>query len=564
MSKLKNIALIVVLLAISAIPRLVGLGRFTSVDEPFWLRQGANFYYALGQRDFVNTIYEYHPAVTTMWIVAAAMFAYFPQYRSLGEGYLKPGKFDLFLPAHARDPLQLLVDGRTIQVVAVVALFVVVYLLLARLFDARKAFLSTGLISLAPFLMGHSRLLNHEALLALFTLVSILSLLLFLNQKRSLVLLLASSAAGALAQLSKSSGILLFPLIFLILAQRAASAARDSRRAGLLDAVRAGALWLVGVAAFYVLFWPGMWVAPGKMLYEVYGNALAYTFQGSRLSVLPGLDAAGFGLDTLASGLRFYLSDLAWRTTPVTWLGVLLGIGMAVAYQRSQAQPMYRLLVLYSTLLAAAFVLMFSVQRGPKPPHYTLTSYVCLDLIAGLGFAGALDLFLSRVPRFDKAWIPWSIVGGLLTVQLLSTITSYPYYISYYNPVLEGLQPGIQNPTLETTGYGVGLDQAAAYLARKPDARELTVLSANGYGCFSYYFPGHTVPMNNLILSDPEIRAVLGSSQYVVVDYFNQDKANLVGDFASVEPETTIWVNGIDFLHIYRAADLLALEHAAP
>ena len=105
MSKLKDIGLIAALLAISAAPRAPGLGRFTSLDEPFWLRQGANFYYALGQREFQNTIYEYHPAVTTMWIIAGGMLAYFPQYRALEQGYLKPGKFDAFLPAHGKDPL---------------------------------------------------------------------------------------------------------------------------------------------------------------------------------------------------------------------------------------------------------------------------------------------------------------------------------------------------------------------------------------------------------------------------------------------------------------------------
>src|SRR5512143_3877911 len=109
MHRLRDIVLLAALIAISTAPRLVGLGRFTSVDEPFWLRQGANFYYALGQREFQNTIYEYHPAVTTMWIIAMGMLIYFPQYRALGQGYLKPGKFDLFLPAHGKDPLELLI-----------------------------------------------------------------------------------------------------------------------------------------------------------------------------------------------------------------------------------------------------------------------------------------------------------------------------------------------------------------------------------------------------------------------------------------------------------------------
>jgi hypothetical protein len=307
-----------------------------------------------------------------------------------------------------------------------------------------------------------------------------------------------------------------------------------------------------------------MWVAPGTMLSEVYGNALAYTFQGSRLSVLPGLDAGGFGFDTLLPGLRFYLSDVAWRTTPVTWFGLLLGIGLAIAHWAKHTEPTYRLVAFYLLLLAAAFVLMFSIQRGPKPPHYILTAYICLDLIAGLGVSRALDSVGQRVPRMAAPWIRWGLVGCLLALQLASSLAFYPYYISYYNPLAEAVRPGTQNPTLDVTGYGVGLDQAAAYLSQKPDARHLVVMSANGYGCFSYYFPGRTVPMNNLILSDPEISRILKSSQYAVVDYYNQQKANLVEDFEQVRPEKTIWVNGIDFLRIYRTADLLAVDQAGP
>jgi len=33
-------------------------------------------------RAFANTVYDYHPAVTTMWIIALGMLIYFPQYRA--------------------------------------------------------------------------------------------------------------------------------------------------------------------------------------------------------------------------------------------------------------------------------------------------------------------------------------------------------------------------------------------------------------------------------------------------------------------------------------------------
>jgi hypothetical protein len=558
MKSWKEIGLVVVLMAISAAPRFAGLGAFTSVDEPFWLRQGANFYYALGQREFQNTLYEYHPAVTTMWLVAVGMLLYFPQYRAMEQGYLKPGKFDLFLPAHDKDPLQLLVVSRALQVVVILVLLLAMFLLLRKLFGSRAAFVATGLVSFAPFLMGQSRLLNHEAMMGLFIVVSLLALLTYMWESPHIGLLLISGAGAALAQLSKSSGALVFPIGALAIAVEAFRHTEPGWGKRLSSAARTLGIWLLITAGSYVLFWPGMWVAPLSMLSDVYGNALSYTFQGARLSVLPGLDAGSLGVDTLLSGLQFYGNDIIWRSSPISWLGFAAGLGTAVVIARRSQNYKFPLLALYLMLVAAGYLLLFSVQRGPKPPHYTLTSYISLDLIAGLGLVELYRLFGERWPALQRTNIEWSAYGFILLLQLGSAITFFPYYITYYNPVAESLQPGIQNPTLEGTGYGVGLDQAAAYLARKPDADNLTVMSANGYGCFSYYFPGHTVPMNNLILSDPEIVKILHSSQYAVVDYYNQRRKGLLGGLDNVSPEKTIWLNGIDFLRIYRASDVLA------
>lgn len=546
-----------VLMAISGIPRLAGIGSFTSVDEPFWLRQSANFYYALGQRAFANTIYEYHPAVTTMWVITLGLLAYFPQYRALGQGYLKPGKFDLFLPEHGRDPLQLLVASRAIQVGVVIVLLLVTFLLLRRLIDARRAFFATAFISLSPFFLGHSRLLNHEAMLGLFILISLLSMLLYLSRERGLALLLVSSTCGALAQLTKSSAILLFPVIFLMILVNVLRARRVKSGWHALAAAKALGVWLVALAAAYVLFWPGMWVAPGSMLANVYGNAFTYAFQGARLSVVGHVEAGSFGLGALAAGLRFYLADLVWRTTPLTWLGLLLGTAFAVADLRKRSNVNLNLTLLYSALLGMSFVLLFSVQQGPKPPHYILTSYITFDLIAGLGLARALDVLTGGLPPATRGWGQWGACGIALLLQAAFAIAFYPYYITYYNPLMEALQPGIQNPTLDGTGYGVGLDRAAAYLAAKADAKDLTVLSANGYGSFSYYFPGRTIPINNFTLSDPQIMEVLPTSQYVVVDYYNQKRSQLVSDLQGMQPEQIIWIDGIDFLHIYPTSDFL-------
>ena len=193
MNKYREIILVLIMVAIIAIPRFVGLGNFTSIDEPYWLQSSGNFYYALGQRQFENTVYGYHPAVTTMWIITMGMLVYFPQYRALGQGYLKPGKFNIFMPAHGKDLLQLLIVSRAIQVFVILVLLLVVYFLLRRIFDPRTAFFTTSLISLSPYFLGQSRLLNHEAMLGLFLLISLLAMLVYLYIEKKWIFLVLSA-----------------------------------------------------------------------------------------------------------------------------------------------------------------------------------------------------------------------------------------------------------------------------------------------------------------------------------------------------------------------------------
>ena len=60
------------------------------------------------------------------------------------------------------------------------------------------------------------------------------------------------------------------------------------------------------------------------------------------------------------------------------------------------------------------------------------------------------------------------------------------------------------------------------------------------------------------MLSDPQLIDIMRGSQYAVVDYFNQRRNQIDDGLAGIKPEKTIWLNGRDFLRIYRASELLA------
>jgi dolichyl-phosphate-mannose--protein O-mannosyl transferase len=193
--------------------------RVINVDEPRWIIRGANFYYAVTHVEFEKTIFEYHPGVTNMWIVGTAMHIYFPEYRGLGQGYFDPlkMKFEQFMREQGKEALDVVRVSRYIHAAVLAVLAVTVFLLLRLLIDPKAAFLSVTLAALAPFYLGHSRLMNLEGMLSLFTMVSFLGLQVYLNKDRKLIYLLLSGMAFGLAQLTKSSSIVVIGLVGLML-----------------------------------------------------------------------------------------------------------------------------------------------------------------------------------------------------------------------------------------------------------------------------------------------------------------------------------------------------------
>jgi len=554
-SKLRQSLILLILVALIAMPRLIGLKRFVSVDEPAWLMYAANFYYALSQRQFEKTVYEYHPAVTSMWIVTAAMLSYFPEYRGLGQGYIeKHWQFDRLLKSHGKHPLELLWRSRLIAALAVTAALTIAYLLLRSLLGEMIAIGATLLIAFDPYFLGHSRLLNHEALLAVFLLISLLALLLHLEKGGKPILLGLSAVFAALALLTKSSAILVFPVAALMALVRLVGDKRPHRYS-LWDVFLPMLAWLVLLAGVFFLLWPGMWVAPGKMLYEVYGNAFSYALQGSRLTTSGGLNPAQFSLDI--SGIRSFLIKLSWGTTPLTWLGLLLAAIGLFSRDGRTFSSLAKKSILYLALSALLFILLFGVAKGRDSSHYILTSYVCLNAAAGVGLVGALSWLGHRLQVLEGAPARYGILLCLISLQALSALPYAPYYYTYANPLRLAFQPMANNPNI---AYGEGLELAAAYLAEKPGAEATTVLSWYATGPFSYFFPGEALSLKTSdVFSGDEINE-LREADYLVIYTVQQERrypnGKLLKALEAVHPETSIWINHVEYARIYTVASL--------
>ncbi|MFH1184043.1 MAG: glycosyltransferase family 39 protein [Chloroflexota bacterium] len=548
-------AIVLALIALTLIPRLVGIDLFATVDEPYWLTSGSNFYYALGQRDFVNTVYDYHPAVTTMWIIATAMLLYFPQYRGLGQGYFDVYKDSLeqFLLSHDRTPLGLLATARVLQVLLIVALLAIVFLLLRRLLDERSALIAVLLVSFDPFFLGHSRLLNHEGIMTLFVLVSVLALMVHAFHDRNWRMLVISAVAASLAQLTKSSSLVILPVAGLLFLLGAAYHGQDGSKPRIVWSIRDVGVWLLTLVAVYVLLWPGMWVAPAKMLREVFGNAFSYAFEGARLSAASVESSARFQPRLL--DVTLYVQSMLWRTTPVVWLGVVLAATALCRMDRGR-----RLVLLTIFLVGTLFIVLFGVASGRNSAHYVLASYAALDILAAVGFAETARPWAGRLGTGIVRLLPALLVGMAVILQVGSALPFFPYYYNYYSPIMEALEAGHQNPNF---GYGEALDLAASYLDHRPGAANSTAMAFYGRGPFSYFYSGATEPLKTVYTDAenvPQLQEILRKSDYLVIYYALQhgrnSPPNVMRALEGASPEKTIWLNGIEYVRIYALGEL--------
>ena len=550
--KIKDVLIYVLLAVVFLAPRLPKIDSFVTLDEPSWLSQGANFYYALGQREFENTVYEYQPAVTTMWIISFAMLAYFPEYRGLGQGYLdyEKGRLDPFMIEHGYDPLVLLTYSRVIQVFILLILFLLFYFLLQRIIPKWAAVFAAVFVSFDPFFLGHTRMMDHEAMVALFVFVSILAFAVYLRDHKFLFLLLSGISAG-FAQLTKSSSIAMLAAIgILLLMQMYQERPRGWGKAFLNNAKVFGA-WFAVLAVAYVIFWPGMWVAPGKMLYQVFGNAFSYAFQGARLTITEELQPEQFSLETNVGGIWVVTKVLLYRITPLTWLGVLFGLTFRFHPNRELVRP-YQLLLTLTLATAIAFILMIGIAQGRNSPHYILSSYFALNVLAGLGWFYAVKWLADR---FERQSLQYVFLGFVMMFQAGSALAYYPYYFTYRNPILYAAGWHTDTPEFP---YGEGLELAARYLASLPDAEETTALVYYSRGCFSYYYPGESISFRPYYIDGDHAEDLIGNiqaSKYLVVYYANQYRLEKYHPYLkileTVDPIHVIWLNGYEYVRTY-------------
>jgi hypothetical protein len=528
------------------LPRVVGLGGFLTIDEIKWIEGAGQFALALRSGNLAQTYWHFHPGITIVWGETLALW--------LGR-LLSGGDLVTYVTEQVGDPARTIGLFRLSGALLTSLFAPGVYLLGRGLLDEWAAALAGALVALNPFFLAHSRIVNGDAGAAGFMFLSLLAFL-WLWRGSGLWMAALSGALGGLALLTKLPS----PLIMPFTGSLAVVGWWRDRRTGFW--LKAVLVWGLSALLVFALLWPAVWVNPLGTLQQM----LRDTFE---------VGEAGEGHLTYYRGevvkdpgWGFYPYAVAFRLTPVVVAGlVLLVLTLGRSKQVDRVVKLRGWAAVF--VIYVLFIYVFGSLSPKKLDRYLMAVFPAVDLLAAIGYAQTLVLFgllftPTHAPSTDTegksqispAHAPgranfklglWVLIVGVLAVAYV--VPNYPYYLSYYNPLLGGIGRAVREVPV---GWGEGLEEAAAWLNAQPEAENLRV-AAWYSDVFFPYFDGEQVSFSSS-----------GKSQLTadyVVFYVNQVQRQnpysaVVRYFQSREPAYTLSVRGVPWVWVYRAPSM--------
>ena len=560
-----ELLVVCLLLLVFAAPRAADLDRYITIDEGLWMYHSSQFYYALGQREFENTFQRFHPGVPMMWAGTFGFLVKFPEFRGLGQGYIDNGlTLGEFLEQNGKSPLDLVVAGRYFMVLQNVILLLLAYWAVRQFFSIGLAASIIGIVSLEPFFIGLTNILQMDGLMASYMFVSILALLVYLyaagdsrlDWKKNFFFALSGVMAGV-AVLAKAPAVFLLPYAGLMLGIRLIEQ-RDFSVAGIFKKLVLPILVWASIAMIVmVVTWPALWVQPIEMMRKIAFFSSRRTTQGLYFRIFfEGQTYIGKDLPW-----TFYPLSFIWRSSPVTLLGLVAAIiAWAKRWGIFHKKAIRRLVV--GLVLAAVFFTLEMALGAMKRDRYIIPVHLVMASVGVIGWVALAQQFASFSSKM--AWLKGIqkravllvvlIVFGLQVVQVTST---YPYYFAYYNPLMGGTKGAEEMFSL---GWGEGLEQVGAYLNGKPDAEQLSVLSLHAYGPLSYYFEGET---RSKRWPEPLPFSALEDLDYLVI-YVSERQTGyhppVLAVFGEIKPEFVVNINGVEYAFLYDMDDISSTD----
>lgn len=453
------ILLSVAVFLLALLPRLGALNRYITPDELRWVDRSLHFADALSRGDLASTIQSGHPGITTMWLGSLGI-------RALSAQHALPATWPEFDPQNAeaaRFLAQYLTAARWPVIFVVAINVVVLFWLLDRLIDRRAASLAAGLIALDPFAVALGGILHVDALLVTFSLNALAALCVALNRVRPTRWLMLSGAFAGLAALSKSPGVILGIAALIVLL------ADDLRhRRTIVHTIKAALIWGVSALVIFVLLTPSMWVQPIGTLQLISSMAEKFSETAHAVNYFNGSTNRD-------PGPLFYPVVIAFRSTPVLWLGLIAGVAL-IARTRSESDQGWRSIAWVYGVFVLVFLGVITLS-AKKLDRYVLPALEALVIVGAWGLAFVIQSIGTRLGADDadkkRAWILNGLAAIALLIQAMPFMQVWPLTLRAYNPLLGGYDAAKK---MLPVGGGEGAEVGQA-LSRSAYAKQTVALS---------------------------------------------------------------------------------------
>ena len=178
-----------------------------------------------------------------------------------------------------------------------------------------------------------------------------------------------------------------------------------------------------------------------------------------------------------------------------------------------------------------------------------LAAYYGFEFSAALGWVYAVRWLARSSDWARKPPAQVIMFAVILGMQAAGLFYTAPYYYTYLNPLMLAKNPA------PGFFYGEKMEEAAAYLAEKPDPGKQTVLVYFGRS-FSYYYPGKTLLFKPVLFEDKtQLIENLRQADYLVMYSGLHERLPLLKELT---PEHVIYLNGRQYVEIYRVSDIPA------
>ena len=467
------------------LPRLIDLGTVLTVDEPLWLSRGQTFIQGFSVGNFEKTLVAGQPGVTTAWLVGLSA-----PWASLTAGQI------------------------AIATTSGVLVLIITYFL--RILIGKKWGLITGFfLALDPFLIAHSRIVHTDALLSLFYLASITSLLCAVIPKtlHQRYVIMSAILAGA-ALLTKIFGLILIPTAVLIII-----IARWHKKDDWARIARMVGLWISIFLITTFAAWPALWSNADKVFDYLFSRA--------------ELHGEGTRSEETTSASWYYARETFFRLS----LPVALLSPFAIWQLAKKNKSKHAIAALY--ILGTGLFFIVALNTGSdKSDRYALLTHLTVATVAPLGLRGIVQTLKKRSNQ--NPWASLIIVIPILFLAV-DAIRIHPYYLAHFNRLY---------PIEEThkLGWGEGLEQAALWIEDKhPGAKVLSYYPR----VFSYFYKGEVETVTHINDAQGDY-AVLYRSMFERGD--GTPESDIVSEFINNKTKKlvrTITINGLPYVWIY-------------